>query len=340
MYNGIQLDLEKTLRSTGLEIAVEQAVGRHGPVQGIGVTDHGSAVIQLSRGSMQQTYFMAFGPRMTFGAAVAVAAPAHLPLLIASDHISDRTSGSLRAAGIQYFDTSGNASIRFAEVLIDVRGRKRVRTAEAPQRNRVSTNPFSPRRAQVVCVLLAWPQLVQATTRDVARTSGVSVGQAHEAMRMLGELGHLLPKSPALHRPHELLENWAAAYPTGLGPRLALASFHGAPGVTPSGGIEDQFWIGGESAIPQLIRPVTMTLYVESLDPALPLANRWRSDGPPNVLVRRKFWSTPQADDERVGGIPLAPWPLVYADLMASDDPRQREVAAEWRDRHAGPDQM
>lgn len=335
------LDLLPTLRDVGLEMRVEQATGRHGAVLGPQVSDHENAVVQLSRRSMQHTYFLAFGPGMTFGDAVGVAVPAELTLLIASDHISEKTSISLRAAGIQYLDRSGNASIRFDDVLVDVRGRKRTSPPE-PQQHRRATNPFSPRRAQVVSALLTWPRLARATTREIARAAGVSVGQAHETMHMLTESGHLLQNAGTLHGLRELLEIWTAAYPTGLGPRLALAAFRDTVGAPPTGDAANEVWVSGESAVPQLIRPVTTTLYVESLDPALPVTNRWRADGPPNVFIRRKFWSVPDDNDDghRVDGIRLAPWPLVYADLMSSGDARQREVAQEWRDRHVGPDQM
>ena len=42
-----------------------------------------------------------------------------------------------------------------------------------------------------------------------------------------------------------------------------------------------------------------MTLYVMELDPRLAIVNRWRSDGEPNVVVRRKFWNAPDTHRPR-----------------------------------------
>jgi hypothetical protein len=301
----------------------------------------GVAMANLGRRSMGDTYYMAFEPAMTFSKATRFTSRAHgLPLLVASDYISEKSAASLRDTGIQYIDGSGNAYIRFQDVLVDVRGRRRRKTDADFQSAQRPSNLFSPRRAQVVLVLLAWPEFADANVRDIAKASGVSVGLVHDTLAMLDESGYLPHGSGSLYRRRELLEYWTAAYPTGLSPRLALASFRGEPQDIRKVNAEDPVFTSGESAATDLIRPETVTIYVESLDPKLPIVNRWRSDLEPNIFVRRKFWSSPYKDDGPLVGLRPAPWPLVYADLVASGDPRQREVAREWRDRHVGPDEM
>jgi hypothetical protein len=116
-------------------------------------------------------------------------------------------------------------------------------------------------------------------------------------------------------------------------------------------GSDDPVFVSGESAAEDLLRPatLTLTLYVEQLDPRLLVVNKWRSEGPANIMVRRKFWQAPH-DSSSPGGasrdpdgglawVRPAPWPLVYADLVTSGDPRVRTVARQWRDHFAGPDQ-
>jgi hypothetical protein len=192
----------------------------------------------------------------------------------------------------------------------------------------------------VVLVLLAWPQFADANVRDIAKASGVSLGQAHDTLAMLNESGYLPHGSGTLYRRRELLEHWTAAYPTGLGPQLALASFGGEPHDVRKVNADDPVFTSGESAATDLVGPETVTIYVKSLDPRLPIVNRWRADREPNIFVRKKFWSSPYNDDGPLVGFRPAPWPLVYADLMASGEPRQREVAREWRDRHLGPNEV
>jgi hypothetical protein len=325
--------IERRFNELGLRFQIQRD---HEPTP-----DAGVATVQISRRWMHETYLLQYARAMTFSKATRAALHnPSLPLLVASEYISEKSAAPLRNAGIQYIDASGNAYIEFEDVLIDVRGRPRRMIQSHPQQARRPSNMFSPRRAQVVFALISWPSLAYANVREVARTGGVSVGQAHDTLDMLDEAGYLPRSSSSLYRRRELLEYWAAAYPTGLSPRLAIASFRGDPEEFSKVNPEDAVFLSGESAVRDLIRPTTLTLYVKSLDPKLPILNRWRSDLQPNVFIRKKFWLSPEMNDGAPSGIRRAPWPLVYADLIASGDARQREVAREWRDRHVGPDEM
>ena len=51
--------------------------------------------------------------------------------------------------------------------------------------------------------------------------------------------------------------------------------------------------------------------------------NRWRESAEGNVEIRQAFWPECRMFEERV------PWLLVYADLLAEDDPRCNEAALE-----------
>ena len=171
----------------------------------------------------------------------------------------------------------------------------------------------------------------------MAQAAGVSLGQAHNALALLTEAGY--SSDPARPGQTELLDLWAAAFPTGLATKLALPRYRVQ--IRPAGDVrsDDPVFVSGESAAEDLLRPATLTVYVEQLDPRLPVVNKWRSDGPANIVVRRKFWQAPHDTDGALAGVRPAPWPLVYADLVTSGDPRVRTVARQWRDRCAGPDQ-
>jgi hypothetical protein len=136
----------------------------------------------------------------------------------------------------------------------------------------------------------------------------------------------------------ELLDLWSAAFPTGLAKKLEVATYRGGIDTVKKVNTDDPVYVSGESAVADLIRPATLTVYVEELDPRLPIVNKWRSDGPSNIVVRRKFWHAPDNSDAPLAGLHPAPWPLVYADLMTSDDPRVRNVSKEWKNRFVGPD--
>jgi hypothetical protein len=69
--------------------------------------------------------------------------------------------------------------------------------------------------------------------------------------------------------------------------------------------------ISGEVAARGMLRPASLAVYVEHLESQLQIRNRWRSDGPPNIIVRRKFWTTPKGsthDAGSLGGQQNAPW--------------------------------
>jgi len=262
-----------------------------------------------------------------------------LPRIVAATFISPRSADAFRRGGIQYVDTAGNAWVEFGDVLIDVRGRRPSPQLEAHPRGSTG-NLFSTGRAQVAFALLAWRSLWDAPQRELARVAGVSLGHANDALALFREAG-FNPASSGQRA--DLLYLWAAAFPSGLAQKLTLATYRGAADSLEKVQGEDAVFVSGEAAAGDLLRPATLTIYVEQLDPRLPIVNRWRSDGPPNIVVRRTFWTTPESAtydyDGPLTGVRNTPWPLVYADLLASDDPRTRNAAHQWRDRFAGSDE-
>jgi hypothetical protein len=261
------------------------------------------------------------------------------PLLVVGDRISRRSAAALRDASIQFVDALGNAFIAFGSALVDVQGRTEP-SSQAPSRivrPHRSTNLFSPGRSQVILALLAWPELARGRVREVANAAGMSVGQAHDALTRLEQAGFLLPTSRRLTRAGELLDYWTAAYPAGLGRRLKIAQYHGDPSRPVSS--ERPVYLSSESAEGvDVARPATLTVYLDTPDPNLPILNRWSAspDRVPNVFVRHKFWVSPRPHEEDPASkTQNAPWPLVYADLAATGDARLGEVARTWKARCA-----
>jgi hypothetical protein len=313
------------LRDLGLKVQVTP--GR--PTQ----ADVRRAALHLARGGSAQDYDLRYGATMPLAAARTETA--ERPMLVYRHFVAAKSGDAFRRAGVQYLDAAGNAWIEFADVLIDVRGRPRPDGA-AP-RTRLAGNLFSSARAQVAFVLLAWPHLWDAPQREISKAAGVSVGQVNDTLKLLHGAGYY-GVGGARPGAAALLDLWAAAFPTGLAHRLTLATYRGEIGqenVVADG----EVLISGEAAATDLLRPTSLTIYVTNLDPRLPLMNRWRADGEPNIVVRRKFWNAPDVTDTPPNHTETAPWPLVYADLLASDDPRVRTAAKEWRDRHARPEQ-
>ncbi|WP_245664921.1 type IV toxin-antitoxin system AbiEi family antitoxin [Actinoplanes subtropicus] len=344
VVNGLLDAARERLRELGVTFEVEH----RDPDAGI------DAIITLSRDSQRQRYAAEAKAPMTLSSVIRGKqeefARSPDPQLIIGNRISRRSADAFRAAGIQFVDASGNAYITFGNVLIDVRGRTEStaissgthRPSDRPTR---PTNIFSSRRSQVIFALLSWPDLSHATVREIAAAAGVSTGQAHDTFLRLQQAGFLTTDSRRLERIDELLDLWTAAYSTGLGPRLELARYHGDPsrplsGVTP----ERRAYRSGESAMGiGVVRPATLTVYIDHPDPKFPVLNRWDAgwDREPNIFLRQKFWASPRADEEEFSANGQnAPWLLIYADLVATRDARLREVAQSWRARFARSDEV
>ncbi|MFC8531645.1 type IV toxin-antitoxin system AbiEi family antitoxin [Nocardia sp. NPDC057227] len=289
------------------------------------------AQVEIRRSGETATYRAAWLPHPTWSEVSKLARHgSDEPLLVLGPRINIRTAESLHDAGIDYADLAGNAHLAFGPVLIDIQGRKHV--TEPTQHSGGQTNLFSTRRMQVVFALLAWPHLTDAPVRMLAKTAGTSLGLTQSTLSTMRDSGYLIGKS--LHRRPELVDIWTAAYRLSLLPKLRLHSFEGDPARwSPRPG----YLISGESAVTRIRNPQTLTVYVDDFDFAVGAHSGWRRSAEPNIEVRRKFWTTPLG--QPLPGAPefaptAAPPLLVYADLLATQEPRQTEVAAALRQEH------
>jgi Transcriptional regulator, AbiEi antitoxin, Type IV TA system len=147
-----------------------------------------------------------------------------------------------------------------------------------------------------------------------------------------------LPKPPEgalsiIHRPHEFLAEWTVAYSTRLRPRLRSQTFAwptGQPRWWKATEIEPAAW-SGEVATAVLLghlKPNTAEIYVAAdARPAmlrrLVKEQRLRPDRDGSVEILDQFWNFELEADQRV-----APWPVLYADLLRVGNPRLSEAAA------------
>jgi hypothetical protein len=183
----------------------------------------------------------------------------------------------------------------------------------------------------VVFALLSWPGMVARPVREIASASGTAVGTVHAVMRALTDAGYVYESDagPGLNRAGELLDRWAEAYAVRLARKLELGAFAIADPERLSG-LETSLLgggalVGGElagSRIDANLRPTTATFYLDETPGELIARFRLRrDDAGGKIHFRRRFWK------QQSPGADLVPSPLVYADLVSSGDPRQREHA-------------
>jgi hypothetical protein len=132
-----------------------------------------------------------------------------------------------------------------------------------------------------------------------------------------------------------LADEWTLLYPVRLRPKLIRGRYTApdpawwAKARVPHG----RAVFGGEVAADRLtghLKPARVTLYVWGAPDEVILANRLPPDERGAVEILEAFWKPLEEDVARQAAPPL----LVYADLMATGDPRNLDVARLVRGRY------
>jgi hypothetical protein len=248
-----------------------------------------------------------------------------------ADRIKPSVGRRIRDGGGWYADAVGTMYLREPGVLVDVNGWAPAVVRTSAERAVNPSNLMSPGRAQVIFAVLTWPELLACSMRDIGYYSGVSPAAVHKTIALLQDEQYLT-STRRLRRRDELIDLWAAAYPLGLARSTERARLRGEPTPVVWPRLGHQVHVSGEYATPELSGP-DLVLYAQDLDPEAVIQSRWRRPAPAehaNIIVRHTFWIEPGSGG-REPGIDVAPPLLVYGDLLASNDPRQREIASGMR---------
>lgn len=244
--------------------------------------------------------------------------------------------------GLQFIDMAGNLHLAAPGLHVFMVGNK---LADKPGR----LGPVRPFKAynrkglQVIFALLAGEGMVGATYRELGSVAGVATGTVGLVMTDLTEAGLLVatPTGRTLLQPERLADGWVANYPHKLRPHLHPTRFR----ATRPGGWKTldlaRFgaqW-GGEAAGGRLtanLQPLTATIYTPGNPAKLAAALRLRPDPQGDIEILDHFWDFPNPQDYPQD---LVPPLLVYADLTASGDPRNADIARMIHARHLNPKQ-
>jgi hypothetical protein len=254
------------------------------------------------------------------------------PGILIAPYVSREIAEYCLALGLQFMDTHGNAHIRTGGFIYvtgerDTVGRLQVRQAKG------TTNTAALR---IIFALLSSPGLVNASYRKIVQSTDVSLGAVSATFSDLKERGHMMDPGSSSDRRlldrRRLLDEWVINYPVVLRPKLNPQRFS-APDPAWWRNVRaenlEAVW-GGEVAaerITNYLKPETQTLYVEpsfrrECIKELVTSFRLRPDPKGPVEILDKFWNFSQDQQSDI-----TPSLLVYADLMATLDPRNIEVA-------------
>jgi len=190
---------------------------------------------------------------------------------------------------------------------------------------------FQPTGLKVIYVFLCNPELVNAPYREIAAAADVALGTVGWVITDLKDLGHLVEmgkKKRRLTGLKKLFDRWVEAYPEQLRPKLLIGKF------TTN---EADWWkikklqnfdayMGGEIAadyLTQYLVPEIKTVYMRGKPQDLQLTFKMRKDPDGEVELLKTFWNVEcdWPDNKIVNPI------LIYADLLATGDPRNIETA-------------
>lgn len=239
-----------------------------------------------------------------------------------------------RRLDLNFIDTAGNAYVRAPGLFVFVRGERAPahRATAAGLRGGGTATAL-----RVLFALLCKPDLVNAPYRDIVAAAGVALGAVGWVFFDLQHRGYvtggLRNRNRRLLERTRLFDEWVTNFPIKLRPKLNPRRFHAPdPDWWQQARLGPGARWGGEVAAAKLtnyLKPAAVTIY---LDPqhrgealaALVKRHRLRADPNGNVEVLDTFWNF-----QPPPGTPpdLVPPLLVYADLMATLDPRNLEVA-------------
>ncbi|MBI4526538.1 MAG: hypothetical protein HY695_22285 [Deltaproteobacteria bacterium] len=244
--------------------------------------------------------------------------------LLVTDYVTPPLADALKERGIAFLDAAGNAYLDHPPLLVWVKGQ---RPKETPVTANLTTRTFNPGGLKVLFPLLCRPEWANRPYREIAQLAGVAHGTVGWVLAELPKLGFMaeVAGKRRLLQPERLLQQWVEAYARTLRPRLLLGRFHTDlldwyRTLDPKYGC----LLGGEPAAARLtqhLRPGTVTLYGQKVEPRLLLDQRLRRDPQGEVEILTRFWKFDNEDPL------ITPLPLVYADLLAIGDARCLETA-------------
>jgi len=271
--------------------------------------------------------------------------------ILVADYINPNMAAELRAQQVQFIDAVGNAYINQPGMYVYVKGNKEKKNQFRPTKDGTK-RAFEPKGLIVVYALLCQAYLTNAPYREIAARAGVAVGtvgwviNALKAGNFIRDAGH--GGGRQLMNTRKLLDRWIEAWPEKLKPKFLVGEFEaGDPNWWKHVDITkyDGYW-GGEVAAAKYtnyLQPEEVTVYIPVhgrnrflADMRLRKVNDWRAREGARVHVYKPFWPKVEGylENEYWENEGLAHPILVYADLIATGDVRNLEVAKRLYEEH------
>jgi hypothetical protein len=258
-------------------------------------------------------------------------------LLLVAPRVTTELAEKCRELDLQFIDTAGNAYLRGAGLFVLVKGQRFIEGEDIQLAEQQGKRAGTATNLRVFFALLCKPALLNAPYRDINQAAGVALGTVGWVFYDLNARGYIAggkgKGDRVLLERLRLVQEWVTNYPIKLRPKLNPRRFRApkadwwkAVDVTKYGAQ----W-GAEVAAVKLtgyLRPHAFTLYLHKEQAQKNLTrmvaeHKLRADLQGDIEILDAFWDF---EDERPMPETVPPL-LVYADLIATLDPRNLEAA-------------
>lgn len=263
-------------------------------------------------------------------------APEDVEWLLISDHVTAGAGDLLREEGVSYLDASGNCFLQSGSLFLFIQGQK-------PKSRGQSDRPvraFNAAGLKLIFALLVRGDVATWTYREIAELVEVSRGTVGYVMNDLEGLGFIEKRAGThqLRKRTDLMDRWATGYTERLRPKLSRGRFQFLPSRTATGWQShlSNLWAtkwGGEPGADLLtgaFRPELLTLYTREDTSTVCQELEAAPDPEGSIEILDMFWDPVELekqDDSAGSTMEHVPPLLIYADLVASADPRARRAA-------------
>jgi len=269
-------------------------------------------------------------------------------VLLVTDYINPNQAALLKKHAVPFLDLAGNTHINQPPVYIDIQGKKPEKLQSEVALAKQLGKAFQPKGMKVVFVLLTQPELVNAPMRTIAKVAEVALGTVKQVLDDLLYQGFIvqkgLRKKEFVNR-QGLLDKWLDAYPIFVEAKLEK-EIYTTNNLELLRNLEidnlKALW-GGEFAVEQYDNYLNAKDYLIYVGQAhkneILKAARLRKAKPAEVedhtttkvVLVEPFLGTEKIEGKRLG---LAHPYLIYANLLASLDPRNIDAARRFNENH------
>ncbi|MBZ5857535.1 type IV toxin-antitoxin system AbiEi family antitoxin [Flavihumibacter profundi] len=251
--------------------------------------------------------------------------------LIISQYIPRPLKDELKGLGVNYIEASGNCFVRHGGLYLYINDQQ-VTEVRIPEQGKL----WKAAGLKFLFVVLQNTEMINATYRSLAKTSGIALGNIGPLIEELKNGGYVKTDKNGnlfLENTSQLQKKWVEMFASVLRPKLKLGTFRflGAEGVKTDWKNDPalHFLWGGEAAgalLTNNLRPEKFAIY--SSYPKIQLMKELKliPDEHGSLELMEMFW-----DEEELkhAGKDLNTVPplLAYAELATSLDSRNRETA-------------